>query len=122
VDSNPVSLEAVFEGPIHLSASEIAKNVPAGAPGAYALGYARPHEGAVFIALVGRGDTDLRAALLERVEGAYTACFWRISATAEEAFARECELWHEMGGAEGDLDSDLHPVPPGDLACPVCGS
>lgn len=108
-------------GPIPLSAGAVAAEVPAAVPGSYALGHARPHEGAVFISYVGRSDRDLRAALLGHVEGPYTACFWLAAASPEEAYTAECELWHDLGGPEGDLDSGLHPVPPGDLGCPRCG-
>ena len=109
---------AEFAGPIHLSAEPVAQQVPAG-PGTYALGHARPQEGAVFISYVGRADRDLKASVAEHVGGHYTACFWLPAACPEEAYAAECRLWHEMGG--DDLDSNLHPVPPGDVPCPVCG-
>jgi len=110
---------ADFLGPIHLARADVEARLPAAGPGVYALGHARPQEGAVFISWVGRADGDLRDRVLGHVGGRYTACFWLPTATAEEAWRAECELWHEMGGEE--LDSDLHPVPPGDLPCPVCG-
>lgn len=110
---------AEFLGPLHLAAVEVERRVPSGVPGAYALGHARPQEGAVFISRVGRSDTDLRAAVLAHVGSRYSACFYLPLASPAEAYAEECRLWHEMGG--GDLDSADHPVPPGDLACPVCG-
>jgi hypothetical protein len=110
---------AEFLGPVHLAAREVERKVPADVPGAFALGFARPQEGAVFISYVGRSDTDLRSAVLARVGGRYTACFYLPVASAAEAYAEECRLWHEMGGT--DLDSTDHPVPPGDHPCPVCG-
>lgn len=106
-----------FSGPIHLSEAGIERI--AAAPGVFALGFARPQEGSVFISFVGRSDTDLKEALRAHVGGRYTACFWRLEPTPEAAYRTECECWHEMGG--GDLDSGLHPVPPGDLPCPICG-
>jgi len=109
---------AEFRGPVHLAAREIERAVPAGSPGAFALGFARPQEGAVFISYVGRSDTDLRGAVLSHVGSHYTAFFYLPVPSAEEAYAEECRLWHEMGGAE--LESQDHPVPPGDHACPVC--
>jgi len=109
---------ADFLGPVHLAAREVERHVPAGVPGAFALGYARPQEGAVFISRVGRSDTDLRAAVLAHVGSRYTAFFYLPLASAPDAYAEECRLWHEMGGP--DLDSADHPVPPGDHACPVC--
>lgn len=110
---------AEFAGPIPLEEREITRALPA-SPGTFALGYARPHEGAVFISFVGRADRDLSEALRDHLGGPYSACFWHETATPEAAYRVECELWHEMGGAEGDLDSDQHPLPPGDFACPVC--
>lgn len=109
---------AEFLGPVHLAAKEVERRVPAGIPGAFALGHARPQEGAVFISFVGRSDTDLRAAVLAHVGSRYTACFYLPLASAPEAYAEECRIWHEMGGEE--LDSAGHPVPPGDHPCPVC--
>ncbi|MDH3591174.1 MAG: hypothetical protein OER88_04810 [Planctomycetota bacterium] len=108
-----------FRGPIHLSAGEVEARVHTG-PGAFALGYARPQEGAVFVSFVGRSDADLRAAVLAHVGDPYTACFWSEESSSAGAYRAECRLWHEMGGPEGDLDSRLHPVPPGDVDCPVC--
>ena len=109
---------AEFLGPLHLAAREVERRVPAGVPGAFALGHARPQEGAVFISFVGRSDTDLRATLLAHVGSRYTACFYLPLASAPAAYDEECRLWHEMGGE--DLDSAGHPVPPGDHPCPVC--
>jgi hypothetical protein len=109
---------AEFLGPVHLAAAEIAKRVPPGVPGAYALGYARPQEGAVYISFVGRSDADLRAAVLAHVGERYTAFFYLPLATPEDAYREQCRLWHEMGA--DDLDSGDHPVPPGDHPCPVC--
>jgi hypothetical protein len=110
---------AEFLGPVHLAAVEVERRVPPGVPGAFALGYARPQEGAVFISFVGRSDVDLRGAVLAHVGERYTACFFLPLPSPAEAYAEECRLWHEMGGA--DLDSALHPVPPGDHPCPICG-
>jgi hypothetical protein len=107
-----------FLGPVHLAAAEIAKRVPKGVPGTYALGYARPQEGAVYISFVGRSDTDLHGAVLDHVGGRYTAFFYLPLATPADAYREECRLWHEMGA--DDLDSSGHPVPPGDHPCPVC--
>ncbi len=110
---------ADFLGPVHLAAAEVTRRVPAGVPGAYALGYARPQEGAVFISYVGRSDTDLRAGILGHIGSPYTACFYLPLASPRDAYAEQCRLWHEMGA--GELDSVDHPVPPGDDPCPVCG-
>jgi len=110
---------AEFLGPVHLAAVEVTRHVPSGVPGAYALGHARPQEGAVFISYVGRSDTDLRAAVLEHVGSRYTACFYLPLPSAPDAYVEECRLWHDMGA--GELDSGDHPVPPGDHPCPVCG-
>jgi hypothetical protein len=109
---------ADFQGPVHLAAREVERRVPGGVPGAFALGHARPQEGAVFISFVGRSDTDLKAAVLSHVGSRYTACFFLPVASAGHAYAEECRLWHEMGGEA--LDSNGHPVPPGDHPCPVC--
>jgi peptidyl-prolyl cis-trans isomerase B (cyclophilin B) len=38
---------ADFQGPIHLSRGPVETEIPAGVPGIFALGHARPHEGAV---------------------------------------------------------------------------
>lgn len=109
---------AEYQGPIHLSREPVEAKIPAGVPGTYALGHARPHEGAVFVSFVGRADGDLRGAVLRHLNTHHTACFWRPAATPEEAYEDECALWHEMGGA--DLESADHPVPSGDFPCPVC--
>jgi hypothetical protein len=109
---------ADFAGPIHLAREPVAQRIPT-VPGTYALGYARPQEGAVFVSYVGRADRDLQSAVLDHVGGPYTACFWLAAKGPEAAFREECRLWHEMGGET--LDSAMHPVPPGDLPCPLCG-
>lgn len=88
----------------------VRKVVAPGKPGAYALG--DDHRGFT-VRYVGRSDTCLRTRLLthNHLYG-FEYCAFQCSATVEDAFAVECELYHvhlQLGIA---LKNQLHPASP----------
>lgn len=70
---------------------------------------------------VGRGNLRRR---LQRwlAKGKYSAFCFALCADEQEAYDRECTLWHYHGGASGDLDNEKHPEVPVDTwwCCPKC--
>ena len=86
--------ETGLNGPFALQAVEIDREISRTSAGVYILD--RSHEeGPFHISYVGRSDTDLKARLLEH--GAkYKRFKYEYHATPEEAFARECDLYHDF--------------------------
>src|SRR3954469_20141965 len=85
--------ETGLNGPFALQAAEIDKEISRKSAGVYILD--RSHEDGPFhISYVGRSDTDLAARLREHGEK-YKRFKFEFHATPEEAFARECALYHQ---------------------------
>ncbi len=119
--SVPPPLAASFgeepEGPpYHLRGEHVEKNTPEAQAGIFVLSYDRTQE-----ARVGRADTDLRSAIAG-FEGEYAYFYCEAIENLEERYARECELFHRLGGDRGQLDNTDHPATPEgtELDCPVC--
>lgn len=111
------SFDGEPEGPPYrLRREHVARHTPESRPGIFVLSYDRTQE-----ARVGRADEDLRAAIAS-YEGEYAYFYCEVVEDLEERYARECELFHRLGGDRGQLDNDDHPeTPPGvELDCPVC--
>lgn len=102
--------------PYRLRGDHVDKNTPESQPGIFVLSYDRTQE-----ARVGRADTDLRSTIAS-FEGEYAYFYCEAIDDVDERFARECELFHRLGGDRGQLDNTDHPqAPPAtDVACPVC--
>lgn len=85
--------ETGLQGPYRLTAAEIDSAVGEKSPGVYMLD--RSHEDGPFhISYVGRSDTDLNSRLHEHA-GKYKRFKYEYHGSPEEAFARECVLYHE---------------------------
>jgi len=85
--------ETGLNGPFPLTAAEIDREITAKGPGVYVLD--RSHDDGPFhISYVGRSDTDLKARLHEHGER-YKRFKYEYHATPEDAFAKECRLYHE---------------------------
>jgi len=81
-------------GPYPLKAQEIDIEINRKSPGVYVLD--RSHdEGPFHISYVGRSDTDLNARLHEHAEK-YRRFKYEYHASPEDAFAKECQLYHEF--------------------------
>jgi hypothetical protein len=109
-----------LSGPYTLSGERILATVTSnGSPGAYALGDSRS-DGTFVVRYVGRSDSDIAARLQDWV-GSYKQFKFGYLSTAEAAFAKECNLYHDFG-PEG-LDNTVHPAKPtgSKSKCPRCG-
>lgn len=106
-----------LHGPYRLDPENIDQMVPRVSPGAYALGTER---GATFyVACVGRADADIASELRARV-GSYVHFKFRYFDTAQAAFERECQLYHDFGPT--GLHDPAHPARGANSAwrCPRC--
>lgn len=103
-------------GPFQLTEPGIDAYLVAGSSGVYALGYSR--DDLFIISYLGRADGDLRTDLKTHVHGPYPQFKFAYAYSAEDAFRKQCELFHECVG----LENDGHPRPPHglDLVCPCC--
>jgi hypothetical protein len=111
------SFDAEPEGPpFRLRSEQVSKHTQESQPGVFVLSYDRTQE-----ARVGRADDDLRSTIAG-FEGEYAYFYCEAIDDLDERYARECELFHRLGGDRGQLDHSDHPkAPPGtELDCPVC--
>lgn len=111
------SFDVEPEGPPYrLRRQTVERHTPDGQPGIFVLSYDRTQE-----ARVGRADEDL-CATIASFEGEYAYFYCETIDSLDERFARECELFHRLGGDRGQLDNVEHPSSPADaeLDCPVC--
>ncbi len=108
-------------GPWSLTNEGIDRAVTETSPGAYALGRTGD-SGTFLIGYVGRADDDLNGRLKRHV-GNYNQFKAAYYPSAKDAFEKECQLYHDFGGAEGKLDNEIHPAKPQGMnhKCPVCG-
>lgn len=105
-----------LDGPYRLTYDAICAALPEATPGVFALGY--NGRGDVFyINYVGRSDSDVRKSLLDLI-GSDLAFKYGLSSSAEEAFIRECELFHALRPP----GNRVHPVRAASTnwACPSC--
>ena len=104
--------------PYRLRADVVEAHTPEKQAGIFVLSYDRTQE-----ARVGRADEDLRSTIAS-FEGEYGYFYCETIENLEERYARECELFHRLGGDHLKLDNAEHPTAPegSDLKCPVCVS
>ena len=102
-------------GPFPITDERIENNVVS-SPGLYALGYSRGDD--FLIAYLGRADADLKAELRRHLRGTYPLFKFAYALSAEDAFAKQCELYHQSIG----LENDTPPNPPHgtEWMCPRC--
>lgn len=103
-----------LSGPYPLTEDGVAEAVTASAPGVFALGMMR--NGAFYVGYVGRAELDL-ARELDRHELAYSHFKFNFADTAEDAFQKECELFHAFAPP-----ANAHPSRPrgSQAKCPIC--
>jgi hypothetical protein len=89
-------------------------------PGVYALGSSTP--AAFYVDYIGRSDDDLNGQLKRWVGGKYTHFKFGFFSSAEQAFMKECKLFHDFG--ETALDNSVHParLNGSNWMCPRCGA
>ena len=98
-------------------------------PGNYAYGYINDN-GLFVVRYVGRSDSDLK----ERVKHGivemepdnalrYERFKFSYADSVVEAYYKECQNYHDFGGAEGRLMNKVHPAKPEGYEgkCPICG-
>ena len=104
-------------GPHYLDANSIRANVSGIGPGAYALG--RMNGNIFVVCRVGRSDSDLAERLQKHINTGYTAFKFAFYPTPQQAFEKECSLFHDWGGIDV-LDNEIHPDRPShtNWACP----
>ena len=107
-------------GPHALIEKDIDSAVVGLGPGVYALGSNTPT--VFYVDYIGRSDNDLNGQLKQWVGGNYTHFKYRFFSSAEEAFMKECNLFHDFG--ETALDNKFHPARPNgsNWRCPRCGA
>ncbi len=74
--------------------------------GAYALD--KSATGGFQVSYVGRADDDVNKRLKDWV-GKYKFFEFDYATSPKDAYEKECELWHDFGGADGKLDNKIHP-------------
>jgi hypothetical protein len=114
--------ETGLEGPYKFDNETIDREVVGISPGAYALGHLEP--GTFYVHYVGRSDDNVNARLKGHLGEKYTDFEFRLLDSPEEAFEKECNLWHDFLGPEGRLDNKVHPDRPEgkDWKCPRCNA
>ena len=86
--------ETGLSGPFALTEAEVNQQVDRKSAGTYALDQAHD-SGAFRISYVGRSDTDVNERLRQHV-GKYRRFKYEYYASPEEAFAKECGLYHDF--------------------------
>ena len=106
-----------LEGPYQLQRDTVDQWVSRASPGTYAMGESDP-EG-FHIRYIGRSDSDVAVRIRELV-GFYPEFQFAYFNTANAAFEKECQLFHEFGKS---LDTRLHPSRSAysNWRCPYCG-
>jgi hypothetical protein len=109
-----------MQGPYTLDNMSIDTNVTKTLPGNYALGIIKNYK--FIVKHIGRSDTDVNAQLKTWVGKNYTSFKFSYATSSKAAFAKECQNFHDFGGAK-QLDNNVHPERPvnTDWGCPFCG-
>ena len=107
---------ANLNGPFRLSFEGISLAVRENTPGVFALG-SLDAQGRFCLSRVGRSDDDLQCELRNLI-GSETLFKFAHTRDAEEAFLKECELFHKFR----PQSNILHPMRPIDshATCPIC--
>jgi hypothetical protein len=110
-----------LKGPYDLTYEEINRVVTLTSAGTYVLGYVNS-DGRFVVQYVGRSDDDINRRLHEWIDKGYTSFKFDYFDTAKEAFGKECIIYHDFGGPEGELNNERHPERPDDTdwRCPRC--
>jgi len=108
-----------MNGPFEFTADKINEFVIKKSPGNYALGYTA--EKTFLVRCIGRSDTDVKQALLAKVGERYKKFKFSYSTSAQAAFEKECNIFHDFG-ERVRLDNNRHPEPPqgAKWKCPIC--
>jgi hypothetical protein len=103
-------------GPFALNFDNVVKAVGQLKPGVFAIGH-MDRDDCFLVERVGRSDHDLRRALLESI-GTAAAFKYLEMPSADQAFAKECLLFHDFKPPA----NQFHPEPPFDSErdCPRC--
>jgi hypothetical protein len=107
-----------LDGPFPLTKDGVANAVTKVSPGAYALGHTDQGDGSFIIEYVGRSDDDLADRLQDHVPEPYKQFKAKYFPSAEEAFYKECRLYHDFPNS----NNKVHPArTKGKIwSCPVC--
>lgn len=102
-------------------AATIDRNVLPGVGGNYALGLYK--DKTFHVQYIGRADMDLNARLKQLDNGGFTHFKFSYARSVKQAYEKECRIYHEFGGGQGELSNQRHPEKPGSMpwVCPVCG-
>lgn len=113
-----MALSFELSGVLPYTVAAIEDAVKKVAAGAYVLDPPDPREG-VAVGFVGRSDTDLAEGLQRHVKAGYRRFAFTYTATAMDAYKKECQMWHEWKPAA----NPVHPVRPNgtDARCLICG-
>jgi hypothetical protein len=108
-----------LRGSFSLDERTINNEVSNVSPGVYLLG--RKEGKTFYVRSVGRSDVDVRAQLKEHI-GRYGRFKFEYADSPEDAFRKECDLYHKFRGPEGKLDNKNHPERPQGVAwlCTKC--
>jgi len=98
-----------LQGPFTLNDTTIDEVVTNTSPGTYVLGYTKT-SGTFIVEYVGRSDDDINDRLHDWV-GDYRQFKASYFDTAQEAFEKECAIYHDFGGNDV-LDNKIHPDRP----------
>ena len=98
-----------LRGSFPLDEPTINKEVSNVSPGVYLLG--RKEGKTFYVRYVGRADADVRAQLRDHI-GGYVRFKFDYANSPEDAFRKECDLYHNFRGPEGKLDNKNHPERP----------
>jgi hypothetical protein len=103
-------------GPYPLTYADVEDAIPRVAPGAFALGHKDP-SGRFYVDFVGRADGDVRGKLVELI-GSGNLFKYSCTSSAEAAFMKECELFHDFKPP----GNRMHPDRPSgtNWECPRC--
>jgi len=109
-------MKADLEGPYKLTFDGINCAIQMAIPGVFALGY-RGRDDIFYVNYVGRSDHDVKSGLLGFI-GSDASFKFRSTISAEEAFWRECELFHAFRPPA----NRIHPGRPAgaNWTCPRC--
>jgi hypothetical protein len=106
-----------LEGPFPLTKMGVENAVKLTSAGAYALGHTEAN-GTFIVEYVGRADEDLAKRLQDHVPEPYQQFKAKYFPSAEEAFYKECRLYHDFP----NQNNKVHPARSKgkNWSCPAC--
>lgn len=109
-----------MDGPYTFDPYTINQKVTKKSAGNYALGY-KKDDGTFIVCYVGRSDSDLNSRLhTQLIEHPHKMFKFSYAKSSIEAFAKECQNYHDFGGSNS-LENEIHPDKPYAICnCPVC--